>query len=444
MCNCSAARSKRPFLRRRTIAWLLACVVGLAMPLHSIAKPAGMPTGASHVVAQRQVVNGPLASPTAANTPLTPFLDIVPDSNGHDVFISAGGVGQLGGTVFANLAVGPSGNKGSYTMTYSNTGQAYFTTAIGFAPAGTEEAELSITTTLGLNTGITNLRRAYVPARSTKEIRSVDGNLQVSVVTTDTLTSETYIAVVPSFAPPGPAPAGHLFIGSVYSARASGALAKAGKPMVLHLTYDPASLADADPRTLAIFAWVADPNNKHWERLGGQLFADQGYVSVATKRFTTYALMATTTWHDDFEDFELGGLDQARSSNITPDLLGENLAVALQDTPGQGVAVSLPITPTTVISGWGTLIFTATAPAPSTTLAVDVLSADGTTVLLSNIASGASLASIDAVQHPAIRLRARLDSTAVGQSPKLDAWQVTWQHQGQEQQFSVYLPAIVR
>jgi hypothetical protein len=392
------------------------------------------PTGAFHD-------NAPAIVPAGS---LAPFLDVVPDPNGTDILISAGGVGQLGGTVFANLEIGPTHDKGGWTMTYSDTAQTYFATATGFTPTGTEEAPLSITTTLGLNTGITYLKRAYVPARTAQAINSVDGNLQLSVVTTDTLASETYVAVVPSFAPPGPAPAGHRIVGSVYSARASGALAESDKPMVLRLTYDQATLAGADPRALAIFGWVADPDKKHWERLGGQLFADQGYVSVATKRFTTYALMATTTWHDDFEDFELGGLDQARSSNITPDLLGENLAVALQDTPGQGVAVSLPITPTTVISGWGTLVFTSTAPAPSTTLAVDVLSADGATVLLSNIASGASLASIDAVQHPAIRLRARLGSTALGQSPKLDAWQVTWQQQGQEQQFSIYLPAIVR
>ncbi len=259
--------------------------------------------------------------------------------------------------MFANLAVGPSGNKGSYTMLYSDTAQIYFTTATGFTPLGNEEAPLSITTTLGLDTGITQLERAYVPARTIQAINSVDSNLQLSVVTTDTLTFDTYVAVVPSFAPPGPAPAGHRLVGGVYSARASGALTESDKPMVLRLAYDQASLAGADPRALAIFAWVAAPENPHWERRGGQLFAEQGYVSVATTNFTTYALMATTTWRDDFEDFDLGGLDGARTSNITLDLLGENLALALQDAPGQGVAGSLPITPTTIISGWGTLIF---------------------------------------------------------------------------------------
>lgn len=378
----------------------------------------------------------------AAN--LAPFVNVVPETNGTDLLISAGGVGKLGGTVFANIGTGPTGNKGGWTMIYSNTAQTYFATATGFTPSSTEETSLSITTTLGLDTGIAYLKRAYVPARTAQAINSSDGNLQLNVVTTDTLTSETYVAVVPSFAPPGPAPAGHRFVGSVYSARASGALIETDKPMVLRLSYDSAALAGADPRTLAIFAWVADPVYPHWERRGGQLFAAQGYVSVATTNFTTYALMATTTWRDDFEDFELGGLDQARTSNIMVDLLGENLALALQDTPGQGAAVSLPITPTSVISSWGALIFTSAASAPSTTLAVDVLSADGATVLLPNVVSGASLASIDAAQHPAIRLRARLGSTAAGQSPKLDDWQVTWQTQSQERRVYVYVPVVVR
>jgi hypothetical protein len=434
----SIARNHYCIRQRRFIARLLVgCLVCLG--LLWLAGASARPLGASPTRTLHD--NAPTIVPTGN---LAPFLDIVPDSNGTDVLISAEGVGELGGMVFANLEIGPTHDKGGWTMTYSDTARTYFATATGFAPASDEEAAMSITTTLGLNTGITDLKRAYVPARTAQAINSVDGNLQLSVVTTDTLISETYVTVVPSFAPPGPAPAGHQFVGSVYSARASGALVEADKPMVLHLTYDQATLAGADPRALAIFAWVADPGNKHWKRLGGQLFADQGYVSVATKSFTTYSLMATTTWRDDFEDFELGGLDQARSSNITSDLLGENLALALQDTPGQGVAVSRPITPTTAISGWGTLIFSGGANPPTTTLSVDVLDADGATVLQANASNGTSLAGIDPARHPAIRLRARLATTAAGRSPALDVWQVTWQPLNKERQFYIYAPMVVK
>ena len=377
----------------------------------------------------------------AADTTLAPFLDVVPDSNGTDLLLSASGVGELGGTVFANFKTGPTSNKGSYTMTFSNTQQAYFTTATVFAPLSTDQITMSITTTLGLDTGITYIDRAYVQAKTTEDITSHDSRLQLSVITTDTLTSETYVAIAPSFAPPGPAPAGHRFVGNIYSARASGALTETNKPMLLHLAYDDAALAGADPHTLAIFAWVPDPNDPHWERLGGQLFADQSYVSVATARFTTYALMATTIWRDEFDDFGLSGIDQSRSQNITLDLLGNGFALALQNTPGQGVALSQPITATSAISGWGELSFTAAADPPSTTLAVDVLDADGTTVLLANAASGARLDEIDLAAHPSIRLRARLASNSPGQSPKLDMWQISWQTQ---EQFYIFLPTMAR
>jgi hypothetical protein len=154
--------------------------------------------------------------------------------------------------------------------------------------------------------------------------------------------------------------------------------------------------------------------------------------------------MSTTTWRDDFDDFGFSGLDLGRTQNITLDLQGDSLALALQDIPGQGVAVSRPITPTSIISGWGTLAFTGTALAPATRLAVDVLDVDGTTVLLADAASGANLAGIDPAQHPVIRLRARLESTAAGQSPKLDVWQVTWLASGAQGRFYIYVPAVLK
>jgi hypothetical protein len=380
-------------------------------------------------------------APAAA---FAPFLDIVPESNGTDLLISAGGVGELGGTVVANIGIGPGGNKGGWTMIYSNTAQTYFATATGFTPGQGASAPLNITTTLGLDTGPVLFNRAYVPASKIQTVTSLDNNLQLNIATTDTLTSETYIVVVPSFAAPGPAPIGNRFVGSVYSVRASGALVVTSKPMLLHLAYGPAALAGADPHTLAIFAWDPAPKAKQWIKLGGQLSADRSYVSVATPRFTTYALMATTTWRDDFDDFNFSGLDLGRTQNITLDLQGDSLALALQDIPGQGVAVSRPITPTSIISGWGTLAFTGTALAPATRLAVDVLDVDGTTVLLADAASGANLAGIDPAQHPVIRLRARLESTAAGQSPKLDVWQVTWLASGAQGRFYIYVPAVLK
>lgn len=168
----------------------------------------------------------------------------------------------------------------------------------GLTPGLTAENEVSLTVTLStteaLETSSLPFIRAYVPATTPQVIHSADGSLQLTLVTTDTLSFDTYIAVIPSNAPPGPALQGHRFVGSAHSMRASGALLVTDRPMSLRLYYDETTLAGADPHTLAIFAW--DAFNRRWDNLGGQLFHDSpegSFLSVVTRHFTTFALMAT-------------------------------------------------------------------------------------------------------------------------------------------------------
>jgi len=357
----------------------------------------------------------------ALSSAFAPFLHIVPSQDGTALFISAGGVGELGGAVFANIGEGPSHHKDSWTMAYSDTVRSYVAIATGFTPNADDYGPINITTTLGLDTGTVDFYRDYIPASTAGTVRSMDGNLELTLVTTDTITFDTYVVVVPSYVPPGPAPQGHRFVGSTYSVRAAGALVITDKPMSLRLYYSDTILAGADPHTLAIFAW--DAANKCWANLGGRLFYDQQFVSVVTSRFTTYALIAIPTWHDDFDDF--GGLNFAEINNVTLGGSPENRALVLLSSPGSGTAVSRPITPTTTIYSWGSLTFAHTIDPPTTTLTVDVLSLDGTE-LLTNVTSGTSLAGIDSAQHPSLKLRANLSSTVAGETPALDEWRLTW------------------
>lgn len=367
---------------------------------------------------------------------LAPFLNVVPGSDGRELFISASGVGALGGTVFANIDIGPTGDKHSWTMTYSDTTQTYLATAAGFTAEQGQAGTISITTTLGLDTGAVGFYRAYVPpaAASVTFITSTDGRLRL-MVSPDTFAVTTYVAVVPSFAPPAPAPAGYRFAGSVYSVRASGAQPDAAKPMILELGYDEAALAGADPHTLTIVAWNADPDRPHWVPLGGRLDTEHRSLTVATARFTTYALMAGPAWHDQFDDF--GGLDAMRNVALGPQ--GTSLALVLSSTPGSGSAVSKPIAPMAPIATWSTLTFTSSAAPPTTTLTVDVLDMDGT-VLLANVASGASLAALDPTRYPSLCLRANLSSTVAGQTPALDEWRLSWE----AETYRVSLPVVLR
>jgi len=345
----------------------------------------------------------------------------IPSSDGREVWVRADVVGEPGAPVAVICDVS------CRVMGCDASGCSV--ALAGLTPGVTAESEVSLTvilfTTKALETGPLPFIRAYVTATMPQTIHSADGSLQLTLVSTDTFTSDTYIAVIHGDAPPGPAPQGHRFIGSAYSVRASGALVKTDKPMSLRLYYDETTLAGAPPHTLAILAW--DAFNKHWADLGGRLFQDApegSFLSVMTRRFTTYTLMVTPAWRDDFDD--LSGLDFAESNNVTLGGPMENRMLILASTPGSGIAVSKPITPTTTIASWGTLTFTSTADSPTTTLTVDVLSVDGAK-LLADVTSGASLAGIDLVQYPSLKLRANLSSTVAGETPALDAWRLTWE-----------------
>jgi hypothetical protein len=366
-----------------------------------------------------------------------PFLDIVPLHDGTGLFIKAHSSDELEGTVFANIGIGPGHNKGSYTMPYSETHQAYVTTAPGFFPGELASGPINITTTLGLDSGAAEFSRPYIPSPPiTKTISIFVQDLELSLVSTDTLDTEAYIVAVRSYAPPGPLPWGHRLVGSAYSVRASGALTATNRPMSLHLAYNEITLAGADPHTLAIFAW--DAYNKRWDNLGGTRFSTQQFVSATTRRFTTYALMATQTWRDEFDD--LSGMDFTQFHNVTWGGTPENRTLVLVSTATSGTAVSNPITPTTGFAAWGSLAFSRTIDPPTTTLTVDVLGPDGSTVL-TDVASGTNLADlVDPAQHPSLRLRVNMSSTVRGETPALDRWQLAWQ--GEERH--IYLPVVWR
>jgi len=416
----------RSRLARRSpgaLALVLVLTLSLGVPCYSTAKsiPRPAPPGAS-------------ASPPT--TTLAPFLDLIPSEDGHALYIHAGKLGTLDGVLTANLGIGPGHDKHSYTMTYSETTQSYVTTAFGFTPQIGQSGSLYLTTTHGLSSDDAPFDRFYVPAETLKTLTSSDSYLTLSISTTDTLPAETYIAVAPSGTPPGSPSPGHRLVSSVYSVRASGALVTTDAPMSLRLHYTAALLDGADPFTLDLFGW--DPTQRVWYALEGRLFTRDSYLSAPISRFTTYALLATPTWRDDFDDFD--GLDADASHNVTLGLREERIeTVVLAGDATEGVAVSRIITPSTAFARWGTLAFTGTVAPPTTTLTVDVLTPEGTPVL-TDVVSGADLSALNAADYPALRLQATLTSTVSGESPALDAWRLGWEIE----QHTVFLPLVVK
>jgi len=317
-------------------------------------------------------------------------------------------------------------------MTFTPTVQSYVATASGFAPGTSENTPLCITSSTGYDSGLTDLQRIHLPASFTETLYSLDGNFTLDLVSADTIPYETYVAIVPSFGPPAPPPPTHAFVGSIYSVRAAGALVTTEKPMLLRLYYTTEMLHGIDPHTLAIFGW--DAANQRWQNLGGRHFFDQQYLSVSTQRFTTYALMATNAWQDEFDDFN--GLDlDAGYANVTLGGTIEERTLVLADTPGTGTVTSVPIHLPPLMQ-WDVMEYVGASDPPMVTLRVDVLSEDGE-VLLEDVESGENLDEIDMATHSSLRLRVRMESSVAEKSPELAEWQMSW-----EARPRVFLPVV--
>jgi len=151
--------------------------------------------------------------------------------------------------------------------------------------------------------------------------------------------------------------------------------------------------------------------------LGLKVALEAAGNTVGASRPSESVVLADTTWSDDFDD--ASGLSALENVQISADgqlMLASDVLL--------GSAASVVISPAVKVQSWGRLYFVATVP-PSTALAVDVLDATDAP-LMHDVPSGGSLAGIDVSTYPALKLRATLSSTAVGQTPRLDEWRITW------------------
>ena len=212
--------------------------------------------------------------------------------------------------------------------------------------------------------------------------------------------------------------------------------------MLLRMDYDPLFLQDAHPFTLSVFRWVPDDNSGYWTEVDSHIFDDNHFVSVSTNIFATYALMATSRWYDDFDD--INGLSDWDDVNLKRDDNNTLEFIVLDDDATTGYVRSLPITPTTTISNWGTVTFDYTLETENTTVTVDVLDVDGT-IVRTNIVSGTSLADLSVEDYPALQLQATLSTTQAGETPQLDSWRLSWNTAViSDEEYNQYLPIIIK
>jgi len=293
-----------------------------------------------------------------------------------------------------------------------------------------------ITTTAGVTDtqvlGTSDFVRHYVRGDTAVEPTSLDNNVSL-FLPAGTLNPDSYLIIMNTFAPPGDPPPGHRLVSQAYSLRPSGAQEQTGSAMILTMNYVADVLNGADPHTLSIFHW--DSYEEQWQDLESDPFGNETRHTKSIQHFGTYALMLGTTWRDTFLDYN--GLDERENVRLA---YGGRLA--LRSGYNEGYAVSVPITPTDTFSGWGQVDFVAEVP-QGAMLTVDVLAADGQTVLLADVADGTSLTSINPTDHPSLCLRATLNREASTTTPYLDQWSLSWTPE-EPSPVKLYLPIVVR
>jgi hypothetical protein len=362
-----------------------------------------------------------------------PTIHAVPSGDGESLYIAAGRLGQLAIPVYAHVTVlGPTSYERSHTMTYDPAEGEYSHTFEGvFSAAMTVEGSIDITTTITPTLGSSSYVRYYVSGTSPVDLHSTDGQVNLHI-SAGGVPTDTYVIIMPTNAPPGDPPPGHRLIGQAYAIRASGALTESLQPMALQIGYETTWLAGADPHTMSLFAW--DGGRQQWLDLGGTPLFEWYYLSQTVRRFTTYALMATTTWRDTFDD--ISGLSERRDVRLA---YGGKLELA--SGASSGWAVSVPITPTGDFSAWDQLSYGAVITG-GTALTVSVLDGRTGEELLLDAADGASLAVIDPVAHPSLRLQVTLSADTPGETPSLEEWAISWLPT--MARWRIYLPLLIK
>ena len=392
------------------------------------------PSDSGLFIRNRLVDDGsqPARSVNVTPSNFAPFVNIVPSQDGTELFINVGGVGELGGEVYANLlGIGPSAGKGGWTMTYSETIQTYFTQAVGFTPRQDDDGEICITTTLGLVSDNIAFQRAFIETSATETIKSDDGKFIVDLPNLNTLPNDAYLVVMSTNVPPGPLPFGYQFASETFAMRPSGGLTESDRFMTLTFNFQEPLPNNSDPHTLAVVFW--DQVNNEWQVRGGNLFDDQKAVVFSTRQFGIHAMAVTPNWRDSFQESSLSGVATQINTQWGP---GETIILASNTL--SGTITSIPITPPT-IDTWETLHFSATTTL-SSSVTVDLLDLNDN-VVLPNVSDGADLSSLSVTLYPSLKLRATLSRTTIAEaSPKLHEWSLGWAIEERK----LYLPLLVK
>jgi hypothetical protein len=367
-------------------------------------------------------------------------LAFYPEPSGQEVTVYVTGLNGEQGVFYANLTEGPGIPKHSWTSEIgeSETAGTGIATLPGFVPEESVSAALFITSTEAYESELVNFNRVFVPRRGGQSYPSPDGVVEVEIFFANTFSTPTYLVIGPTLNLPGPLPDGYQFVLPGYNIQAPVTLPTPQLPFGLR--FDLRRVEAVNPHRLVLLHW----QNRQWQPVDfQQVFSrdDLGAPALffGDRLFGIFTVAAENAWRDTFDSdagiAAHGSAQGAARHNITVDRGRARLTN--MDRPGvlTSTLISLP----TDRLRWESLTFAQTVEPASAhaaaTLQVDILSADGTPLVL-DVKSGDRLS----LPPADIRLRATLTATVAGKSPALSEWRIGWT----EAEHQLYLPITAR
>ena len=160
---------------------------------------------------------------------ITPFWLVIPESNGTELTLVAINTPELAIDLRVNIAGveatsgGPSNYEHSYAPVYTETLGGYFGKAAGLTEESDFVGGVNIEDVDDNNLNEIDVKRFFIepPILSPINIFSDDGVFKMTLINSDTLSSEVYLAFAENDFPPVAAPEGSYFVTKSYSVRKS-------------------------------------------------------------------------------------------------------------------------------------------------------------------------------------------------------------------------------
>ena len=227
----------------------------------------------------------------SSNTPATPVMIAVPNSNGDTINLFVQRTGLLSGTVVAAVTEGAAPVIAFTPMIWDPVELEYTRSFAGFTPNVDIDGSAHISTSSGIIAPTSaGYIRAWAPKDRPVDVQSSDGQFMLNIPENGLGNTDNYVLAMPTNSLPSDPPFGRAVVGRAYAVNRSGASVTSTLSMNLRMGYDSGDLGIIIEDSLSIYVW--DESTSVWTPVvSSTVSLDNSLVTAPTKRFGIYAIM---------------------------------------------------------------------------------------------------------------------------------------------------------